>query len=472
MRRNQTLSVTEHDRAVAAGKRWPAFDAVAEARADYEGFRWSGRRLPALHLEDVSHIPFVADIPGVELYQHRARVRSHTGDLFAAVTPVSEGYEDYCQDYLHLENPDMVLAEPVNGLLAVSQACAAGEAYDAIARWARNHGEVLLHPYMSISDVWELAKTLREREGVHVEVVGPNPEPLWVANDKASLTEIIRLVLDDRWVVETKTSTSIETLAETLMAFAKKYEFVGLKRTRCASAMGNAVYRSSEIQQKSHADLTAMIRDFLTDTQWEGDEEVLVVEWVDTDISPSTQIWIPPEGLPVLEGVYEQLLEGEEKCFLGSRPSTLPEPVNTAIGDASLAISAVFQSLGYTGRCSFDFIVDGDLDGEFHARFTECNGRWGGTSTPMYLTDRLMRDRPHYIAQDYKDSNLAGAEFNDLVKGLASHLWRAETGEGRFILYNVGPLKNDGKFDVISIGQNPEEAWEGVLEIIPRALGL
>ena len=38
--------------------------------------RWSGKPpdVPVLHLEDVSAIPFVSVVPGVEEYQHRARV--------------------------------------------------------------------------------------------------------------------------------------------------------------------------------------------------------------------------------------------------------------------------------------------------------------------------------------------------------------------------------------------------------------
>ena len=45
---------------------------------------------PSLQLDDVSGIPFLSDIAGVEEYQHRARLRARAGDLFAAVTPARE----------------------------------------------------------------------------------------------------------------------------------------------------------------------------------------------------------------------------------------------------------------------------------------------------------------------------------------------------------------------------------------------
>jgi hypothetical protein len=47
-----------------------------------------------------------------------------------------------------------------------------------------------------------------------------------------------------------------------------------------------------------------------------------------------------------------------------------------------------------------------------------------------------------------------------------------ETGKGRFILYNVGPLDGYGKFDVISIGADQEDAERGMLELLPKQLGL
>ena len=48
---------------------------------------------PVLHLEDVSAIPFLVDIAGVKEYQHRARLRAKSGDLYATMTPGDPRYE-------------------------------------------------------------------------------------------------------------------------------------------------------------------------------------------------------------------------------------------------------------------------------------------------------------------------------------------------------------------------------------------
>lgn len=436
----------------------------------------SNARVPTLHLEDVSAIPFVSVIPGVELYQHRARVRAFTGDVFAAVTPISPGYEPYCREVLDLGKPALVQPDPVDQPTAVARACRHGAAWSELVAWAGAAGRVVVHPYMAIEDVWELAAALAAESNADVKVLGPTPGALWTANDKSSLSAIAEATVGPGWIMRTERSRSVDGLAGALRSIAGHSKFVGLKRTRCASAMGNIVWPSSTIHAADDGALAALIGDFLTHTQWDATEDVLAVEWGDTDISPSTQMWIPPlgHGDPVLEGIYEQLLEGPEKVFLGSRPSRLGEAVHRDLARASMLVSAAFQAMGYVGRCSFDFIVLGDPFGEFDVRFTECNGRWGGTSTPMFLVDRIgWRDggeRKPYHAQDFVRDALVGATFEDIRGALDDLLYDPRTQQGRFVLYNVGPLAGSGKFDVISLGATPQEAIEGVEEVLPRRL--
>jgi len=274
-------------------------------------------------------------------------------------------------------------------------------------------------------------------------------------------------------LVETRISQDVAGIQTDLQTLSQRHERIGLKRTRCASAMGNAVFASRDLQ--SDRDAAQMVHAFLRRTEWPEGEEVLTVAWLDTDLSPSTQLWIPPLGFgdPRLDGIYEQILKGEEKVFVGSRPSTLPDALNQKLGSDALMVGAALQELGYVGRCSFDHLVTGDPDGVFKVVFTECNGRWGGTSMPMSLVDRLLNQpRPAYRAQDVVYSELVGARLADLLELLGDLVFQTETGQGRFILYNLGPLEGHGKFDVISIGADQDDAERGVLEILPKRLGL
>lgn len=475
----------DFDRARSIGREWGESNGVltksrfAALECDPATFAAAeARQIATLHLEDVSAIPFVSVIPGVERYQHRARVRAFDGDVFAAVTPISEGYEDYCREVLDLGQPGLVMAEPVAEATAVARACRRGSAWKELVRWTRDNGNVLLHPYMAIEDVWELGAALAAETKRDVRVLGPSPQSLWVANDKSALTQVVDAVVGAGWNMRTVRARSVETVVDAMADFARSMDWVGLKRTRCASAMGNAVFEARWILETPRRELVAAVKTFLDRTEWDGREEVLVVEWAQTDCSPSTQMWIPPLGAgdPRLEGIYEQLLEGAEKVFLGSRPSTLSAAIHDDLARASLLVAAAFQQLGYVGRCSFDFIVVGDPEGEFDVRFTECNGRWGGTSTPMFLVDRLgwgdARGRRPYHAQDFVHPDLVGATFLELRKALSHLLYDPRTGQGRFVLYNVGPLEADGKFDIISLGDTPADAVEGIEKVLPDALGI
>jgi hypothetical protein len=129
--------------------------------------------------------------------------------------------------------------------------------------------------------------------------------------------------------------------------------------------------------------------------------------------------------------------------------------------------------LGYVGRCSFDHLVIGDPHDDFTLRFTEYNGRWGGTSTPMHLVDRIVTGpRPPYRAQDFSHESLTGVTFGDIVERLGGDVFDQRRQTGRYIFYNLDPLAESGKLDVIAIGETQAEAEQALLADLPRRLAL
>jgi hypothetical protein len=419
--------------------------------------------LPTLHFDDVSSIPFIKDVVGIEVYQLRARVRARTGDLYTATCPEVEGYEDYCQEFLGLGSPTYLQAHWDGNLAEVALACMAEPTLDRLASWAREQGGVALHPYMGTPETWQLARQLATRSGVRVGVLAPPPEVTWHANDKIAFTRLVEEVLGTWAVVPTRNADNAADLAIALESLAKEHEQVALKLSRCASAMGNRVFDATEL-----IDTQRMVESFLADKEWTPGDPVLAVAWMENDLSPSSQVWIPAKGDPVVDGVYEQLLEGPEKVFLGSVPARFEQQLKDKIADMSVAVARAYQQLGYVGRCSFDFIV---VDGS--PLFVECNGRWGGTSTPMHLMDRLFDQRPAYRARDFVHPKLAGRPFSDIVDRLSDVLYDARTGQGRFVLYNAGCQPDHGKIDVIARGDTVADATEALeQEFAERVAGL
>jgi hypothetical protein len=326
---------------------------------------------------------------------------------------------------------------------------------------------------MGIEDVWSLAALLSADSHAPVRVLSPPSPVTWIANDKAVFHDLVARVLGGEALMETRISRDRAGIESDLRMLAQRSDRVGLKRTRCASAMGNAVFSSHDV--RAGQGIGPLVEEFLRRTEWPEGEEVLAVAWLETDLSPSTQLWIPPVGFgePRLDGIYEQILEGEHGVFVGSRPSMLPGAVNQELARCAVMVAAALQELGYVGRCSFDHLVLGDPEGDFRIVFTECNGRWGGTSTPMSLLDRLLgKPRPPYRAQDVVSAELVGASLPELLGLLGDLAFHAQSGQGRFILYNLGPLARHGKLDVISIGADQQDAERGLLEILPQRLGL
>ena len=280
----------------------------------FQSLRWSSEMLhaPVLHLEDLSAIPFLSSIVWVEEYQHRARVQAQAGDLYATVTPVDPDYEAYCQNRLGLGEVQWFRAERGDDSLAVARSCTAGATFDRLADATRQSGGMVVHPYMSIEDVWELANQLASEAGVDVSVLGPPPPVTWIANDKALFTELVDFVLGPGWAPETHQAGDATRMAELLQDMARRYPTVDLKRTRCASATGNAVFDAKELREQTAAGVEATVRKFLERTEWPGFEPVLVVAWEEATSSPSTQWWVPPsaEDPPRLDDIYEQILEG------------------------------------------------------------------------------------------------------------------------------------------------------------------
>lgn len=441
--------------------------------AAFEPHRYRGNEggTPTLHVDDFTGIPFLDGIAGVEHYQHRARLRAVEGDCFAASTPASCGYERYCRDVLGLGATELLEVDPGRDRLAIARGCMTGAYRSRLAALAAASGGLVIEPFMGIEVIWELAEAVAAGTGTEVQVLAPPPPVTWIANDKATFEDLVTAVLGPGFLPASRRSASAEILARGLLELAEESSAVALKRLRCASAMGNEVFAAPALRRRGFAGALDIVHEFLERTGWDGSEEVLAVAWEESSSSPSTQWWLAPPGGgdPRLDGVYEQILAGEEGVFVGSRPSGLAADVEQAIVSQAGRVATALQGLGYVGRCSFDHLVlpSGRVV------FTECNGRWGGTSTPMNLIDRLYPGgRPPYQAQGFVHAALTGLTFEEILARLGGSLQDRGVDAGRFVLYNVGPLTEFGKFDVIAIGSDRDHVDELMTEELPGRLGL
>ena len=202
---------------------------------------------------------------------------------------------------------------------------------------------------------------------------------------------------------------------------------------------------------------------------------ILVGSW-ETEIlsTPSAQLWIPPHqaGMPVVEGLFEQTIEGSEGMFVGSKPARFSQELEREIVDRCWLLASLYQHLGYIGRCSFDMILVGKNYQDCRLEFIECNGRWGGTSAPMTLMNRMFGD---WISQPYAAGEccvegLNRITFAELLECVRSDLYDVRTGQGSIIFYNPGRMPIQSGINILSIANTWEEAAEIIDVTFPQKL--
>jgi hypothetical protein len=487
MPRRRRTNLTDYPRDAGTAARISAVAASTSRRYGLSaaGDRWRSHTVsaanlrddtPVLALDDYSRIPFVEAVVGAAWYQYRSRLRCADGDCYAVARPAIDGYEEYNRRFLGLGRARLIRLEPSSSSLALARILASdGGAFDRLVTLARDGGGLLLHPYMAIEPVWELAGALEEAAGVPVRVLGPLPAVTRLANDKARFSAIVERLLGGEALARTATSADPRVVAELVREFATRYDSLALKMPSCVSGMGNRIFDGRRLRGKPLRAFRSLVDRFLENKEWDGRQELLVVQWHrDVLESPSTQCWIPPldGGEPRIDEVYQQILVGEERVFEGAMLSALPAAIRHDFMVKSWLVCRVLQQLGYVGRCSFDGLVVGRHLEDARVKFVECNGRWGGTSTPMHLMTRVFGDFRSipYRAQDYVDERLRGLEFGHLLELFGDTLYDRRTGKGRVLLYNVGGITEHGKFDVVVTGRTYAEIGRFIDRRIPALI--
>jgi hypothetical protein len=172
-----------------------------------------------------------------------------------------------------------------------------------------------------------------------------------------------------------------------------------------AGGVGNVVLDPDVVTALDHDGLLAHIWEQTGRAGRGWSFPLLVGAWDDPIVdSPSVQLWVPQrgDGLPVVEGVFSQVLRGAKGAFVGAAPTWLPAAWQQRLADEAVRLAFLFQELGYVGRCSFDAVLTGDDLDSAAVHWVDANGRWGGVSIALTAANRLVGDwqrRPFVIVQ-------------------------------------------------------------------------
>jgi hypothetical protein len=350
---------------------------------------------PAVVLADHSEISLY-DRRGEMSLEYRMLLLAQRGDLAIIGAQRSADFEKYCREKLGLGRVE-VLALPDTGNRAQSgpaRRCRTNAAImTTLAHTARLHDGLTILPYMGTGEVWMLAAEIAKRAGVTVHVAAPPPRLTRRVNDKIWFAARVREVLGPDALPPSFSTFGPAALAARVAYLARHNQQVVVKLPDSASGSGNLVLPADDLRGMPLSELRQTLINLLEGLGWHGTYPLLAGVW-DAPVlaNPSVQLWVPlgEDGPPIVEGLFDQRIEGPQARFVGASLSRLPVEWQERIAGEAARLAYLFQQLGYYGRCSLDVVLVGETLENASLHWIECNGRWGGTSLPMTIANRLL----------------------------------------------------------------------------------
>jgi hypothetical protein len=422
---------------------------------------------PALHLDDLTGIALIDRFWDVSYVEDRARLRAVDGDLVASCAPPAPAFERYCADRLGIGSVTWLHPRSGHDAKRVASACWTDvDVRRQLVAGLRAGSYRYLHPHIGNRAAWALAVQLSEASGRSLHVIAPHPDLAAAVNDKNWFADVVARLLGESFVPPTFRAFSLAGLARALRLLARNAEQLVVKVPSAGGGAGSTLIDASEVRSVEDARLKDALRAQLEPLRWRAGDPLLVSRWETRVIEPiSCQVWIPPEaqGVPMVEGVFLQLVE-RNVFFVGAYPADMESEMMQAFARQCCLLALLFQRLGYTGRCSFDAIVLDTGDGP-RLQFLECNGRWGGASTPMTLMHRLFGDPASltYITRRCRVEGLERLDFSALLEHFDTELYDAGSGRGQLIFYSPNGLRSASSIDVVALGTDGHDAVGGGL---------
>jgi hypothetical protein len=418
---------------------------------------------PGLFLEDHSWISLFNRHSDVA-YSYRALLLAGDGDLVTIGTPRNTAFEAYCRDVLELGRAEVLCPAETGGGLPLAVRCARDPTVlERATERAQSSGGLNVVPYMGTGGAWMLAGKIAARSAVEVRVAAPPPRLTRRVNDKLWFAQRVTELFGGRALPQASAAFSLAALAGRLGALAKRHAAVAVKLTGSASSAGNLVLESDELKRASLSALRIRLERLLQRIGWRGEFPLLVTAWEHPIIaSPSVQLWIPARGAGdiAVEGIFDQTVVGTARVFSGAAQTALPGRWQILLAQEAAQLGCLFQELGYFGRCSFDAILVGDHLASAELHWIECNGRWGGTSIPMTLVNRLVGDwrRRPFIVIGRSDLQGPPRPLADFLRQMEGELFRPPWGNSGVVVVSPSRIEDGSGFELAVLGDTQAAA--------------
>lgn len=350
---------------------------------------------PMLVIGDMSEIPLLPNLRD-PVYEYRSAMLAQLGDIITLSEPRNEAFEQYRSEYLGMPSFEVLVA-PISEhgpvIPMATRLLENTEHLDYLVKKAGDAGSLTIVPHVVTGRDWLLAGAIASAADVDVYVCGAPPRLCKRLNDKLWFAELAAKVLGREVTSTTFAAYGPSALAAVVRRLAIQWESLVIKVPDSAGSAGNIRIRSQDVRGRDLPWIKNRMVVMLEGLGWKGGFPLLVEVW-DTVVlaSPSVQMWIPnsASGQPIIENVFEQVVEGSVGEFVGAVPLEVPGSWSQKLSDEANQLGHLLQKLGYFGPCSFDCIITDAFDANAKLHWIECNARWGGVSLPMIFAHRIL----------------------------------------------------------------------------------
>ena len=420
---------------------------------------------PLLLLEDHRGIELMPD-DRVASHEYRMLALARDEDFLLISRPRIQSFEAYSREVFDRDGPHIIEVDRGDSRLRVPLAAACLNNEQALSRLATataSAGTLNICPYLSTGHDWLLAAEIARRSGCPVQICAPLPQLSRLVNDKLWFASHVKMVLGNDSVPPTYSVYGPAAAAAILSKLARSHARLVIKLPASAGSMGNLVLESEYVRSLASRELRDELLERLHAIGWRGRFPILIGVWeVAALASPSAQVWIPRagQGVPMIEGIFGQILSGENQSFIGAAAIDLPQPLEARFYQEALEISYYFQCLGFFGRMSLDALLTGRDLNNATLHWIECNGRWGGVSIPMTAARNLpgIGSSAELLVMQrvFRDSNIAG--FETLLKNVSSWTYASDKGKGAVFLEPTDDFQQNVTFFVVAPSQTAAQS--------------
>jgi hypothetical protein len=223
------------------------------------------------------------------------------------------------------------------------------------------------------------------------------------------------------------------------------------------SGAGNFLLNKAEFLGKTNTDKVQIIKKILNALpQRQVNSGVTVETWIDEVVSsPSIQLYIHSDGKIDLLSTHDQILEGAEKWFIGSKyPSSSLDFINESVVLEAKKLGAYFYNQGFVGEFGLDLIITPET-----YYFVEANIRTLGTTYPREFVKKIRGgnlEGINYLAKDVEIKNFEKVTFEKIYDTLEQLKYNINSDSG-ILIYNTATIPIRGRFDIIIVGKSDLE---------------